>query len=49
MLQKMAAHALTILVNLAADDDVLEILATDDKFLDLVLSKIIVRCTLYPG
>lgn len=44
----MAVHALTILVNLAAaDNDVLDIIATDDKFLDLVLSKIIVRLPLF--
>lgn len=40
---------MTILVNLAGDSDVLETLATDDKFLDLVLSKIIVRFALPPG
>ncbi|SPN97556.1 related to FAM203 family protein C1020.12c [Cephalotrichum gorgonifer] len=39
---KIGGHALTILVNLSGEDDVLDSLTTDDKFLDLVLSKIVV-------
>ncbi|OTB06361.1 hypothetical protein M426DRAFT_116172 [Hypoxylon sp. CI-4A] len=39
---KIAEHVITILINLAADRDVLEILATDDKFLDEILRQIIV-------
>ncbi|KAI1209914.1 DUF383-domain-containing protein [Annulohypoxylon truncatum] len=39
---KIAEHVITILINLAADREILEILATDDKFLDEVLRQIIV-------
>ncbi|KAK9770239.1 hypothetical protein AB5N19_10981 [Seiridium cardinale] len=35
---KVAEHVITILVNLSADQEVLESLATDDKFLDTILS-----------
>lgn len=42
--QQVAEHALTSLINLSGDLDVLELLASDDKFLDLVLSFIVV-CT----
>ncbi|KAK3990084.1 protein HGH1 [Cladorrhinum sp. PSN332] len=35
---KIAEHALTILINLTSDQQVLERVATDDKFLDVVLS-----------
>ncbi|KAK4231424.1 hypothetical protein QBC38DRAFT_355007 [Podospora fimiseda] len=35
---KIAEHALTILINLTSDQKVLEFVATDDKFLDVVLS-----------
>ncbi|KAK3936389.1 protein HGH1 [Diplogelasinospora grovesii] len=37
---KIAAHALTILINLTADRDVLENVATDDKFLGIVLANV---------
>ncbi|KAK3379923.1 putative cytoplasm protein [Lasiosphaeria ovina] len=36
----IAEHALTILINLSADRDVLECVATDDKFIDIVLQNI---------
>ncbi|KAI8965757.1 DUF383-domain-containing protein [Daldinia sp. FL1419] len=39
---KIAEHVITILINLAADREILESLATDDKFLDEVLRQIIV-------
>ncbi|KAK0722238.1 hypothetical protein B0T26DRAFT_209237 [Lasiosphaeria miniovina] len=38
--QVIAEHALTILINLSADRDVLEYIATDDKFIDIVLQNI---------
>ncbi|KAJ4153741.1 hypothetical protein LMH87_010215 [Akanthomyces muscarius] len=38
---QVAEHALSSLINLSGDLDVLECLATDDKFLDLVLSFIV--------
>ncbi|KAI1877163.1 uncharacterized protein JN550_001235 [Neoarthrinium moseri] len=38
---KIAEHVVTILVNLSADRDVLECLATDDKFLDTILGYVI--------
>jgi hypothetical protein len=44
----MAGHAMTILVNLANDNDVLELIATDDQFMDLVLSKVVVRVYTVP-
>ncbi|KAJ9138856.1 DUF383-domain-containing protein [Pleurostoma richardsiae] len=37
---KIAEHVLTILVNLSADGEVLENLATDDKFLDVILARV---------
>ncbi|KAI1445375.1 DUF383-domain-containing protein [Annulohypoxylon stygium] len=37
----IAEHVITILINLAADREILENLATDDKFLDEVLRQII--------
>ncbi|KAI1107463.1 DUF383-domain-containing protein [Jackrogersella minutella] len=39
---KIAEHVITILVNLAADREILERLATDDKFVDEVLRQIII-------
>ncbi|KAI0117225.1 DUF383-domain-containing protein [Daldinia grandis] len=39
---KIAEHVITILINLAADREILESLATDDKFLDEVLRQIII-------
>lgn len=41
--QQIAQHALTILVNIAADAEVLKFLASDDKFLDVIFSRITVR------
>lgn len=41
--QQIAQHALMILVNLAADGDVLKALATDDQFLNVIFSRITVR------
>ncbi|KAM3447533.1 hypothetical protein MY3296_008615 [Beauveria thailandica] len=38
---KVAEYALSCLINLSGDPDVLECLASDDKFLDLVLSFIV--------
>ncbi|KAJ6789399.1 hypothetical protein PWT90_00952 [Aphanocladium album] len=38
---KVAEHALTCLINLSGDPDVLELIASDEKFLDLVLSFIV--------
>lgn len=43
--QQIAQHALTILVNLAADGDVLKVLATDDRFLDIIFFRILVRAS----
>lgn len=40
--QKIAEHVTTILINLSADREILESLATDDKFLSEVLRQIIV-------
>lgn len=49
LIQKVAEHALTNLINLSGDPDVLECLASDEKFLDLVLSFLVVCCdTLTP-
>ncbi|KAI1497339.1 hypothetical protein F5X99DRAFT_397449 [Biscogniauxia marginata] len=39
---KIAQHVITMLVNLSADREVLECLATDDKFLDEVLKRVTV-------
>jgi len=41
--QKIAEHVLTMLVNLSGDPDVLSELVKDEKFLDTLLSYIIVR------
>lgn len=41
--QKIAEHVLTMLVNLSGDPDVLTELVKDEKFLDTLLSYIIVR------
>ncbi|CAN8102935.1 unnamed protein product [Discula destructiva] len=38
---QIAQHALTMLVNLAADGEVLESLATDDKFLDVIFARML--------
>ncbi|KAL7628916.1 Protein hgh1 [Parahypoxylon ruwenzoriense] len=38
---KIAEHVITILINLAADREILEALATDEKFLDEILRQII--------
>ena len=38
---------MTILVNLSTEDDVLDTIANDEAFLDLVISKILV-CALHP-
>jgi hypothetical protein len=40
--QKIAEHALTILINLSADREILENLATDDRFLGRVLGRVTV-------
>lgn len=40
--QQIAQHALTILVNLAADGEILRNLATDDKFLSVIFARIVV-------
>lgn len=39
---KIAEHALTILINLTGDQQVLESVATDDKFLDALFANIVV-------
>ncbi|KAI1799864.1 DUF383-domain-containing protein [Daldinia bambusicola] len=39
---KIAEHVITILINLAADREILESLGTDEKFLDEVLRQIII-------
>ncbi|KAI2617554.1 DUF383-domain-containing protein [Hypomontagnella submonticulosa] len=39
---KIAEHVITILINLAADREILESLATDEKFLDEILRQIII-------
>jgi hypothetical protein len=41
--QPIAKNAVTILVNLSADPEVLEALATDDAFVESVLSRLLVR------
>jgi hypothetical protein len=41
--QRIAQNALTILINLSHDDEVLGNLAEDDAFLETVLKKITVR------
>ncbi|KAI1399123.1 DUF383-domain-containing protein [Hypoxylon fuscum] len=39
---KIAEHVISILINLAADREILECLATDEKFLDEILRQIII-------
>ncbi|KAI1394087.1 DUF383-domain-containing protein [Hypoxylon trugodes] len=39
---KIAEHVITILINLAADKEILENLATDERFLDEILRQIII-------
>jgi hypothetical protein len=39
---KIAEHAITMLVNLSSDKEVLEFLATDEKFLGIVFDLIVV-------
>lgn len=46
--QQIAEHIITSLVNLSADREILENLATDDKFLDLVLTLVTV-CQFKPS
>ena len=41
-IQQIAEHVLTILINLSADREVLENLATDETFLDTILSYVTV-------
>jgi len=41
--QSIAKNAVTILVNLSADPEVLEALATDDAFVESVLTRLLVR------
>lgn len=43
--KKIAEHVITTLINLSADREILESLATDDKFLDTILSYITVSTT----
>lgn len=43
--QKIAEHALNILINLTEDPVVLESVATDEKFLEMVFSHIVVSLT----
>jgi hypothetical protein len=45
-MQPVAKDALTILINISEDKDVLESLAGDDSFLDLLLSRITVSPSL---
>jgi hypothetical protein len=40
--QKIAEHAITMLVNLSSDQEVLEFLAKDEKFLGIVFDLIVV-------
>ncbi|KAF1729655.1 Protein HGH1 [Beauveria bassiana] len=46
---KVAEYALSCLINLSGDPEVLECLASDDKFLDLVLSFIVLMDLLVKG
>jgi len=48
MPQKIAEHVLEILVNLSGDPEILENLATDEKFLDVILLHI-TACRSVPG
>jgi hypothetical protein len=41
--QPIAKNAVTILVNLSADPEVLRALATDDAFVESVLTRLLVR------
>ncbi len=41
--QPIAKNAVTILVNLSADPEVLQALATDDAFVQSVLTRLLVR------
>ncbi|KAH6610557.1 hypothetical protein Trco_000577 [Trichoderma cornu-damae] len=45
---KIAEHALNILINLTGDLEVLEFVATDEKFLEMVFSHIVVRLVTCP-
>ena len=40
--QKIAEHAITCLINLTAEKDVLEKVATDDRFLEILLGLLVV-------
>jgi hypothetical protein len=40
--QEIAEHVITILINLSSDREILESLAADDKFLETILSYIVV-------
>ena len=45
LMQPIAKNALTMLVNLSSDDEILKNLAEDDAFLETLLSKVMVcRC-----
>ena len=46
MKQPIAQHAITILINISSDLEVLQCLAEDDAFVECLLSRISVR--LYP-
>lgn len=41
-LQKIAEHIIKILVNLSADQEILENLAKDEKFLEAIFARIVV-------
>ena len=41
-MQKNAEHALTILINLTSDQKILEYVASDEKFLDLLIGYVTV-------
>ncbi len=41
-MQEIAEHALTILINLTADQSILEYVATDDRFLGILLTNLAV-------
>ena len=45
-MQKISEHAVTILVNLSGDVSVLENLATDEKLVEVILQRIVVRSPL---
>ena len=46
--QPIAKNAVTILVNLSADPEILEALATDNAFVESVLTRLLVRCPELP-